>query len=85
MRSRLTVLLILGVALVFGLLFGRQAYLSKDLPRAQFAMKNLRVLTYSTFSGAAGPLGDLILGFKLKCNCKVDVVTTGMRAYCSSV
>lgn len=75
MRSRLTILLILGVALVFGLLFGRQAFLSRDLPRQNFEQKKIRILTYSTFVGSAGPGGDLIRLFKKKFDCEIDVVT----------
>ncbi len=77
MRNRLTVLLILGVALIFGLLFGRQAYLSKDLPRQNYELKRLRVLTYATFVGSAGPGAGLIQQFKKTCNCEVEVVTAG--------
>lgn len=77
MRSRLTVFLILAVALIFGLLFARQAYLSKDLPRAQFEQKKIRLLTYSTFMGASGPGGDLVAAFKARTGQDVEVVTAG--------
>ena len=77
MRSRLTIFLILSVALVFGLLFGRQAYLSKDLPRQQFETRKLRILTYSSFVGKAGPGAELIQAFKSKNDCAVEVVTAG--------
>lgn len=77
MRSRLSLFLILGVALVFGLLFGRQAYLSKDLPRQKFELKKIRILTYSTFVGSAGPGFELIHSFKSQCDCDVEVVTAG--------
>lgn len=76
MRSRLSVLILLGVALVFGLLFGRQVYLAKNLPREKFQTKSLRILTYSTFVGAAGPGPELIRAFKSKHNCDVEVVTS---------
>lgn len=77
MRNRLIVLLILGVALVFGLLFGRQAYLSKNLPRQDFEFKKIRILTYSTFVGAGGPGSELLQQFKAKTNCNIEVVTAG--------
>jgi thiamine transport system substrate-binding protein len=77
MRGRLAVFLILAVAIIFALLFGRQAYLSKDLPRAQFEQKKLRILTYSTFMGATGPGSDLIEKFKSETGQTVEVVTAG--------
>jgi thiamine transport system substrate-binding protein len=77
MRSRLAVLITLGVALVFGLLFGRQAYLSRDLPRRDFELKKIRILTYATFAGPSGPGAELIAQFKKTCNCEVEVVTAG--------
>lgn len=77
MRSRLTVLILLAVSLIFGLLFARQAYLSKDLPRQKYELKKLRILTYSTFVSSSGPGPDLIQQFKQKMNCDVEVVTAG--------
>jgi len=77
MRNRLVLFVILGVSLVFGLLFARQMYLSKDLPRAEFRQKTLRVLTYSTFAGAVGPGGPLVAAFKKHCNCDVKMETAG--------
>lgn len=77
MRGRLAIFLLFGVAIVFGLLFGRQAYLSKDLPRAQFETKKLRVLAYSTFVGSSGPGNDIIANFKKDCACTVEMVSGG--------
>lgn len=77
MRSRLTVVILIGVALVFGLLFGRQAYLSRGLPRASMETKKMRLLTYASFVGSSGPGAELIRGFKKTCNCDVEVVSAG--------
>lgn len=74
-RSRLAVLLILGVAIVFALLFARQMYLSRGLDRAAYSRK-LRILTYSTFVSSSGPGGELIDTFKKAKGIDVDVVTT---------
>lgn len=76
MRSRLTVFILLGVGLVFGLLVGRQLYISRDLPRAEFEVKKLRLLTYSTFVGATGPGGDIIRQFEKDHGCKVEVTSS---------
>jgi thiamine transport system substrate-binding protein len=77
MRSRIIVFLILGIGLVFGLLFGRQAYLSKDLPRQQFETKKLRILAYSTFVSSTGPGPEIVKGFEKECGCKVEMITAG--------
>lgn len=77
MRERLVIFVLLGVAIVFGLLFGRQAFLSKDLPRAQFETKKLRVLAYSTFVGSTGPGADIVANFQKDCACKVDLISGG--------
>ncbi len=76
-RTRITLFVIFGVSLVFGLLFGRQAYISKDLPRELYIQKKLRVLTYSTFASGAGPGDQIIAEFQKTCNCKVEVQTAG--------
>jgi len=77
MRSRITIFIILAVSLVFGLLFGRQVYLAKDLPRQDYVLKKIRILTYATFVSSSGPGPDLIGAFKMNCNCDVEVVTSG--------
>jgi thiamine transport system substrate-binding protein len=76
-RNRLTVVLILGVGLVFALLFARQLHLSRGLPRQEFENKKLRVLTYSTFVSATGPGGEIFARFKSEHGCELEVVTTG--------
>lgn len=63
-RSRLVIFIILAASLVFGLLIGRQAWISRDLPRAEFAERKLRVLTYSTFVSASGPGGLIFKEFE---------------------
>ncbi len=77
MRNRLVVFLLLGVCLVFVLLFGRQVYLGRGLPRAQFSDKKIRVLTYSTFIGSSGPGREIVDRFKKAHGCDVEVVTSG--------
>jgi len=72
---RLTAFLIVGVALVFGLLIARQLILSRGLPHSQFAEKKLRVLTYATFMGNGGPGPRLVQQFKARHQCEVEVVT----------
>ncbi len=76
MRSRLAIFLVLGVSLVFGLLFARQMWLSRNLSREQFTDKKLRVLTYSTFVGAAGPGAEILNRFQKEHKCKIEVVTS---------
>lgn len=77
MRSRLIVFILLGGALVFGLLFGRQAYLSKDLPRQTYETKKLRLLAYSTFVASTGPGPEIVKKFEAECECKVEMITAG--------
>jgi thiamine transport system substrate-binding protein len=77
MRGKLAVFVILGVSLVFGLLFGRQAYLSKGIPREQFQTRKLRVLAYSTFLGSSGPGAEIAASFKSECACDVELVSGG--------
>lgn len=77
MRAKLTVFIILGVSLVFALIFARQRYMSRDLPRDQFIPKKLRVLTYATFVSATGPGPEIIKSFKEKYKVDVDVSTMG--------
>ena len=77
MRGKLAVFLILGVSLVFALVFARQRYLSRDLPREQFETKKIRVLTYATFVGASGPGPEIIKSFKKQYNVDVELTTLG--------
>ncbi len=77
MRAKLSVFILLGVGLVFGLLFGRQAYLSRGLPRAQFENKKIRILTYSTFVGSSGPGHEIVDRFKKEFGCDVEILTAG--------
>ncbi len=77
MRSKLTVFLIVGVALVFSLIFARQRYMSRNLPRAQFETKKIRLLTYATFVSANGPGPQIIKMFKEKYGADVEVVASG--------
>lgn len=77
MRGRLVIFIMLGVALVFGLLFGRQAYLSRDLPREKFETKKLRVLAYSTFVASTGAGPEIVKRFEAQCDCKVELITAG--------
>lgn len=76
MRSRLTVLVIFGVSLVFGLLVARKMVQSRDLPREQFIEKKLRLLTYATFVGSNGPGAEIIKRFEQENNVKVEVVSS---------
>lgn len=75
MRSRLTIALLVGVSLVFGLLFARQVFLSRGLPREAMAEKKLRLLTYSTFVGVSGPGAEILQRFEKETGAKVEVVT----------
>jgi thiamine transport system substrate-binding protein len=77
LRNRLTVFILLLVAIVFCLLVARQAWLNHDLPRDRFAVKKLRVLTYSSFVGSIGPGSELFDLFKKEKNCDVEVLTAG--------
>lgn len=77
MRSRLTVLLLVISTLIVGLLFGRELYRHRDLPRAQLQRKKLRVLTYSSFVGATGPGAEIIKKFETDHDCDVEVTTAG--------
>jgi thiamine transport system substrate-binding protein len=74
-RSRLTVLLLGGVSLVFAFLFARQMNMSRNLPHEQFATKKFRILTYGTFVSATGPGGRLFDDFKKSKGCDIEVVT----------
>lgn len=73
MRGRLSVFLIVLVALIFGFLIARQLILSRGIPREKFAPKKIRVLTYSYFNSPSGP-GPAIFGrFKKEHGCEVEV------------
>ncbi len=76
-RSRLAVFVILLVAVIAGLLFARQLYIFKDLPRVQMQPKKLRVLTYSTFVGSTGPGNEILRRFESENKCSIEVVTPG--------
>lgn len=77
LRSRLVVFLILLGTLIVGLSFGRQLYISRNLPREQFQQKKLRLLTYSSFISSNGPGPEIIKKFEEDNHCKVDVVSSG--------
>lgn len=82
MRTRLTIFLIVGVALLVGVLFARQRYLAIDLPRGDYLPRKIRVLTYATFAGASGPGKDLVRMFQQeqrgeKFATQVEMVTAG--------
>lgn len=74
-RSRLTVVIILIVAMIFGLLFARQRFLTRSLVRP--GSHTLRVLTYSTFVGSSGPGRELEKIFEQDCNCEVEYTSAG--------
>lgn len=65
-----------GVALVGGLLFGRQMLLSRNLPRAQFEPKIVRLLTYASFIGTSGPGTQILETFERQNQVKFEVVTS---------
>ena len=75
MRGRIIVLVSLLAGLVFALLFARQVYLGKFIPRTQFAEKKLQILTYSTFVSSSGPGGEIFQRFKREHACDIEVQT----------
>lgn len=77
MRSRLAVILILFTAITVGLLFARQLYIYRDLPRPADDRQKLRLLTYSTFVSSTGPGAEIIARFEKENNCVVEVVSSG--------
>lgn len=77
LKGRFTLLTMALVGLVFAGLTGYYLQQSKKIPHEQFQEKKLRVLTYSSFAGVAGPGGQLIAEFKNRCQCKVELLTAG--------
>lgn len=75
MRGKLAVFLILGVSLVFALVFARQRYLSRNLLRDNFETNTIRILTYATFASATGPGPEIIEAFKRKYGANVELTT----------
>ena len=76
-RNRLTVFIILGVSLVFGLLFAREMLIGNKLPRAGMTERKLRILTYGSFVGPMGPGAEIFNRFKKENNCDIEVVSVG--------
>jgi thiamine transport system substrate-binding protein len=75
-RSRLAIILILFTTLTVGLLFARQLYIYRGLPRPTEDRPKVRLLTYSTFVGANGPGHEIIRRFEKENGCRVEIVSS---------
>lgn len=78
MRSRVVLFLIVLASLVFGLIFARQAYVTRNMDRSALQTgKKLRVLTYATFVSSGGPGGEIIKRFEQETGYDVETVSAG--------
>lgn len=76
-KGRLAILISSVVIVAASLVFLKWALMGREIERADYVEKTLRILSYSTFVSSTGPAPALVQEFKTRCKCKVEFVTAG--------